>query len=118
MNQPASHPLKPNDYSAYPDAAGRFGDYGGRYVAETLMPNVLALGEAYAAAKADEGFQAELKGELRHYVGRPSALYYARRLSEHHGGARIYLKREELNHTGSHKINHWMGQILLARRMG
>ncbi len=118
MNQPASHPLKPNDYSAYPDAAGRFGDYGGRYVAETLMPNVLALGEAYAAAKADEGFQAELKGELRHYVGRPSALYYARRLSEHHGGARIYLKREELNHTGSHKINNCMGQILLARRMG
>jgi tryptophan synthase beta chain len=118
VNQPASHPLKPNDYSAYPDAAGRFGDYGGRYVAETLMPNVLALGEAYAAAKADEGFQAELKGELRHYVGRPSALYYARRLSEHHGGARIYLKREELNHTGSHKINNCMGQILLARRMG
>ena len=118
MNQAASQTAKPNDYSAYPDANGRFGDYGGRYVAETLMPNVLALGEAYAAAKADEGFQAELRGELKHYVGRPSALYYARRLSEHFGGARIYLKREELNHTGSHKINNCMGQILLARRMG
>ena len=110
-------PLKPNDYSSLPDAQGRFGDYGGRYVAETLMPLVLALGEAYAAAKADEGFQAELRGELKHYVGRPSPLYFARRLSEHHG-ARVYLKREELNHTGSHKINNCMGQILLAQRMG
>ena len=118
MNQPASQTLKPNDYSAYPDAAGRFGEYGGRYVAETLMPNVLALDAAYALAKADEGFQAELRGELKHYVGRPSALYFARRLSAHYGGARIYLKREELNHTGSHKINNCMGQILLARRMG
>jgi tryptophan synthase beta chain len=110
-------PLKPNDYSSLPDAQGRFGDYGGRYVAETLMPLVLALGEAYAAAKVDEGFQAELRGELKHYVGRPSPLYFARRFSEHHG-ARVYLKREELNHTGSHKINNCMGQILLARRMG
>ena len=108
---------KPNDYSAYPDAAGRFGDYGGRYVAETLMPLVLTLGEAYAAAKADAGFQAELALELKHYVGRPSPLYLARRLSERHG-ARVWLKREELNHTGSHKINNCMGQILLARRMG
>ncbi len=118
MNNPATHPLKPNDYSAYPDAAGRFGDYGGRYVAETLMPLVLELGRAYAEAKADPAFQGELKGELKHYVGRPSPLYFARRLSEHYGGARIYLKREELNHTGSHKINNCMGQILLARRMG
>jgi tryptophan synthase beta chain len=109
--------LKPNDYSAYPDAAGRFGDFGGRYVAETLMPLVLALEEAYEAAKADPAFQGELRSELKHYVGRPSPLYLARRLSEHFG-ARIYLKREELNHTGSHKINNCMGQILLARRMG
>ncbi|MFI4934154.1 MAG: tryptophan synthase subunit beta [Caulobacterales bacterium] len=110
-------PLKPNDYSANPDAAGRFGDYGGRYVAETLMPLVLELDLAYAAAKADPEFQGELKSELKHYVGRPSPLYFARRLSAHHG-ARIWLKREELNHTGSHKINNCMGQILLAQRMG
>ncbi len=108
---------KPNDYSAYPDAVGRFGDYGGRYVAETLMPLVLDLGEAYAAAKADEEFQARLAGYLKTYVGRPSPLYFAARLSAH-VGAKIYLKREELNHTGSHKINNCMGQILLAQRMG
>jgi tryptophan synthase beta chain len=107
----------PNDYSAYPDASGRFGDYGGRYVPETLMPLVLELGQAYAAAKADPAFQAELSGFLTHYVGRPSPLYFAARLSEHFG-ARIYLKREELNHTGSHKINNCLGQILLAQRMG
>ena len=110
-------PLKPNDYSAYPDAAGRFGDYGGRYVAETLMPLVLALESAWREAMADPAFQGELASELEHYVGRPSPLYFARRLSEHHG-ARIWLKREELNHTGSHKINNCMGQILLAQRMG
>ena len=110
-------PAQPNDYSAYPDAAGRFGDYGGRYVAETLMPLVLDLGEAYAAAKVDAGFQAELTSYLKHYVGRPSPLYFATRLSEH-VGAKVYLKREELNHTGSHKINNCMGQILLAQRMG
>ena len=81
-------PLIANDYFAYPDADGRFGEYGGRYVAETLMPLVLALGEAYAAAKADAGFQAELAAELKDYAGRPSPLYFARRLSEHHG-ARI-----------------------------
>jgi tryptophan synthase beta chain len=110
-------PLKPNDYSALPDAAGRFGDYGGRFVAETLMPNVLALEAAWRAAKADPAYQRELASELKHYVGRPSPLYHARRLSEHHG-ARIWLKREELNHTGSHKINNCLGQILLAQRMG
>jgi tryptophan synthase beta chain len=110
-------PVPSNDYSAYPDATGRFGDYGGRYVPETLMPLVLDLGEAYAAAKADAGFQAELAGYLKTYVGRPSPLYFAARLSEHFG-AKIYLKREELNHTGSHKINNCLGQILLAQRMG
>jgi len=110
-------PLNPNDYSAYPDPAGRFGDYGGRYVAETLMPLVLALETAWREAMADPAFQGELASELTNYVGRPSPLYFARRLSEHHG-ARIWLKREELNHTGSHKINNCMGQILLAQRMG
>ena len=109
---------KPNDYSAYPDAYGRFGDYGGLYVPETLMPLVKDLDAAYAAAKADEGFQAELAGFLKHYVGRPSPLYFAERLTAHFGGAKIYLKREELNHTGAHKINNCMGQILLAMRMG
>ncbi len=111
-------PAKPNDYSAYPDAVGRFGDYGGRYVAETLMPLVLELDRAYAEAKADPAFQAELAGFLTHYVGRPSPLYFAERLTQHLGGAKIYFKREELNHTGAHKINNCMGQILLARRMG
>ena len=110
--------LRPNDYSAYPDARGRFGEFGGRYVAETLMPLVLELEQAYAAAKADPEFQAELSGYLTHYVGRPSPLYFAERLTRHFGGARIYFKREELNHTGAHKINNCMGQILLARRMG
>ena len=111
-------PAKPNDYSVYPDANGRFGDYGGRYVAETLMPLVLELDRAYSEAKADPAFQAELSGDLTHYVGRPSALYFAERMTAHFGGAKIYLKREELNHTGSHKINNCSGQILLARRMG
>ena len=110
-------PLR-NDYSAMPDAKGRFGDYGGRYVPETLMPNVLALEQAYAQAKADPAFQAELGGYLKHYVGRPSPLYFAERLSAHIGGAKIYFKREELNHTGAHKVNNCMGQILLAMRMG
>jgi tryptophan synthase beta chain len=111
-------PLKPNDYAAYPDAEGRFGDYGGRYVAETLMPLVLELNEAYEAAKADPRFQAELDGYLTHYVGRPSPMYFAERLTAHYGGAKIYFKRDELNHTGAHKINNCMGQILLAQRMG
>lgn len=115
MNAPSA---KPNDYAAYPDANGRFGDYGGRYVPETLMPLVHDLDAAYAAAKADEGFQAEMAGLMTHYVGRPSPLYYAERLTQHFGGAKIYLKREELNHTGSHKINNCIGQILLAQRMG
>jgi tryptophan synthase beta chain len=111
-------PLKPNDYSAYPDGEGRFGDYGGRYVPETLMPLVLELNEAYEAAKADPSFQSELNGYLKHYVGRPSPMYFAERLTNHYGGAKIYFKRDELNHTGAHKINNCMGQILLAMRMG
>ena len=110
--------LRPNDLSALPDANGRFGDFGGRYVAETLMPLVLDLERAYAEAKADPAFQAELRGYLTHYVGRPSPLYFAERLTAHFGGAKIYFKREELNHTGAHKINNCMGQILLAQRMG
>jgi tryptophan synthase beta chain len=109
---------RPNDYTAYPDAEGRFGDYGGRYVPETLMPLVHELDAAYRAAKADAAFQAELAGYLKHYVGRPSPLYFAERLTAHFGGAKVYLKREELNHTGAHKINNCMGQILLAMRMG
>jgi tryptophan synthase beta chain len=109
---------RPNDYAAYPDADGRFGDYGGRYVPETLMPLVHELDAAYVAAKADAAFKTELDGYLKHYVGRPSPLYFAERLTRHFGGAKIYLKREELNHTGSHKINNCMGQILLAMRMG
>jgi tryptophan synthase beta chain len=118
VNAPEKPLGRPNDYSAYPDAHGRFGDYGGQYVPETLMPLVHELEAAYAAAKADEGFHAQLNGLLKHYVGRPSPLYFAERLSAHYGGAKIYLKREELNHTGSHKINNCLGQILLAMRMG
>ncbi len=108
----------PNSWSAYPDENGRFGTFGGRYVAETLMPLVLELDRAYSEAKADPTFQAELAGYMTHYVGRPSPLYFAERLTNHFGGAKIYFKRDELNHTGAHKINNCMGQILLAMRMG
>jgi tryptophan synthase beta chain len=118
VSDPVTVQTRPNDYTAYPDAEGRFGDYGGRYVPETLMPLVHELDAAYRAAKADAVFQAELAGYLKHYVGRPSPLYFAERLTAHIGGARIYFKREELNHTGAHKINNCMGQILLAMRMG
>jgi tryptophan synthase beta chain len=107
-----------NAFSALPDARGRFGDYGGRFVAETLMPNILALEAAYETAKADPHFQSELDIFLRDYVGRPSPLYFAERLTNHFGGAKIYFKRDELNHTGAHKINNCMGQIFLAMRMG
>ena len=93
-------PSLSNTY-AWPDAHGRFGDYGGRYVAETLMPLVLELEQAYLAAKADPSFQAELDDFLEHYVGRPSPLYFAERLTAHHGGADIWFKRDELNHTGA-----------------
>jgi len=109
---------KPNSFRAGPDEDGRFGIYGGRFVAETLMPLILDLQEEWNRAKDDPEFQAELKHLGAHYIGRPSPLYYAERLTEHLGGAKIYFKREELNHTGSHKINNCIGQILLAKRMG
>jgi len=110
--------VPPNSWRTGPDMEGHFGAYGGRFVAETLMPLVLDLEKAYEAAKKDDAFKAELDGLLKHYVGRPSALYFAERLTEKLGGAKIYLKREDLNHTGAHKINNCLGQILLARRMG
>tara|TARA_Y100001960_G_scaffold322195_1_gene398229 strand:- start:1333 stop:2556 length:1224 start_codon:yes stop_codon:yes gene_type:complete len=108
----------PNTYRSGPDEDGRFGIYGGRFVAETLMPLILELEAAYGKAKTDPEFQAELAHFNAHYAGRPSPLYFAERLTAHLGGARIYFKRDELNHTGSHKINNCIGQILLARRMG
>src|SRR5215475_6745246 len=101
-----------------PDAQGRFGAYGGRYVAETLIPLVLDLEQAYRAAQADPAFKAQMDDMWTHYVGRPSPLYFAERLTEHFGGAKIYFKRDELNHTGAHKINNCLGQVLLAKRMG
>jgi tryptophan synthase beta chain len=108
----------PNTLRAGPDEDGRFGIFGGRFVSETLMPNILELEAAYALARNDPAYHAEMGGYLKHYVGRPSPLYFADRLTEHLGGAKIYLKREDLNHTGSHKVNNVLGQILLARRMG
>ena len=108
----------PNSLRTGPDVGGHFGAYGGRFVAETLMPLVLSLEKAYEAAKNDPAFQAELSGLLTHYVGRESPLYFAERLTEHLAGPKIYLKREDLNHTGAHKINNCLGQILLAKRMG
>lgn len=102
----------------YPDAKGHFGPYGGVFVAETLMGALDELREAYAAAQADPSFEAEFRYELEHYVGRPSPIYHARRLSDELGGAQIYFKREDLNHTGAHKVNNCIGQALLARRMG
>ena len=109
---------QPNSFRTGPDDNGHFGIYGGRFVAETLMPLILELEKAYAQAKADPAFQQEMDGYLAHYIGRPSPLYFAERLSAHCGGAKIYLKREELNHTGAHKVNNVLGQILVARRMG
>jgi tryptophan synthase beta chain len=118
---------QPNSFRTGPDERGHFGLYGGRFVAETLMPLILQLEEAYATAKADPEFQKEMDGYLTHYVGRPSPLYFAERLTQHcrnmktasglSGGAKIYFKREELNHTGAHKVNNVLGQIMLARRM-
>ncbi len=114
-----------NTFRGGPDERGRFGDYGGRFVAETLMPLILELETAYRAAKADPAFAAEIEAFQRDYVGRPSPLYYAERLTDHiretagpGRGPRIFFKRDELNHTGSHKINNCLGQILLAKRMG
>jgi tryptophan synthase beta chain len=108
----------PNSYRTGPDERGFFGIHGGRFVAETLMPLILELEAAYGEAKNDPEFRQELEDFLKHYVGRPSPLYFAERLTQHLGGAKIYFKRDELNHTGAHKINNVMGQILLARRMG
>ena len=108
----------PNSLRSGPDNRGRFGDFGGRFVAETLMPAVLEVEQAYGAAKADPSFQKELDYYLKDYVGRPSPLWFAERMTKLLGGAKIYFKRDELNHTGAHKINSCMGQILLARRMG
>lgn len=109
---------KINTYRAGPDEQGHFGIFGGRFVAETLMPLILEVEKAWDAAQADPSFGEELEYYFKHYVGRPSPLYFAKRLTEHFGGAKIYFKRDELNHTGAHKINNCIGQILLARRMG
>ncbi len=114
----ASPPTRANSFRSGPDERGRFGEFGGRFVAETLMPLILDVERAYIAAKADPAFQQELDRYLAHYVGRPSPLWFAQRLTRELGGAKIYFKRDELNHTGSHKANNCMGQILLARRMG
>ena len=109
---------KPNTYRAGPDDRGFFGLFGGRYVAETLMPLILELERAYEDAKRDPAFQRDLDSLNAHYAGRPSPLYFAERLTQHLGGAKVYFKRDELNHTGSHKINNCLGQIQLAQRMG
>ncbi|MDX5931682.1 tryptophan synthase subunit beta [Acidiphilium acidophilum] len=113
MNKPI-----PNSLRNLPDERGRFGEFGGRFVAETLMPLILELEAAYEAAKNDPAFQAEFDYYMKHYVGRPSPLWFAERLTKKLGGAKIYFKRDELNHTGAHKINNCIGQILLAKRMG
>ena len=107
-----------NTFRNGPDDEGHFGIFGGRYVAETLMPLILEVEKAYEAAQADPSFREEMDRYLKYYVGRPSPLYLAERLTSHFGGAKVYLKRDELNHTGAHKINNTIGQILLARRMG
>ncbi|MCA0344866.1 MAG: pyridoxal-phosphate dependent enzyme, partial [Proteobacteria bacterium] len=123
-----TRPLSPNSFRTGPDEAGMFGLFGGRFVAETLMPLILDLEEHWAKAKVDPEFQAELKALSTYYAGRPSKLYFAEGLTRHlrdvasarglDGGAKVFFKREDLNHTGSHKINNCLGQILLARRMG
>ena len=107
-----------NSWEQWPDANGRFGEFGGRYVAETLMPLILDLEKEYRAAKLDPAFKAQMDDMWAHYVGRPSPLYFAERMTQHFGGAKIYFKRDELNHTGAHKINNCLGQVLLAMRMG
>ncbi len=107
-----------NSYTSGPDENGRFGQFGGRFVSETLMPLILDLEKRYEHAKSDDGFWEEMRFLWKHYVGRPSPLYFAERLTERLGGAKVYMKRDELNHTGAHKINNVLGQIILARRMG
>ena len=109
---------KPNSYRTGPDERGFFGLFGGRFVAETLMPVILDLEAAYAAARVDPAFKAEMEQMGKYYIGRPSPLYFAERITEKLGGAKVYFKRDELNHTGAHKVNNVLGQILLARRMG
>ncbi len=116
--QDVNQPPKPNSFRSGPDEEGRFGIFGGRFVAETLMPLILDLQDEWARAKNDPAFKAELENLGTHYIGRPSPLYFAERLTAELGGAKVYFKREELNHTGSHKINNCIGQILLAKRMG
>ncbi|HCE37768.1 pyridoxal-phosphate dependent enzyme, partial [Zymomonas mobilis] len=113
-----SNSVLPNSLRAQPDAGGHFGTFGGQYVPETLMPLILELNQEYRRALKDPSFIAERDDLLEHYVGRPSPLYFAPRLTEAWGGAKIYLKREDLNHTGAHKINNCIGQVLLAKRMG
>ena len=115
---PGMNDHAPNSFRNQPDDRGHFGQFGGRYVAETLMPLILDLEREYTAAKADPAFKAEFDDLLEHYVGRPSPLYFAPRLTEELGGAQVWFKRDELNHTGAHKINNCIGQILLAIRMG
>src|ERR1700678_3197454 len=112
-----SAPGPPDRPKHGPDALGRFGSFGGRFVPETLMDALNQLAAAYEQAKLDPAFQARLDDYLKHYVGRPSPLFHAERLTKHAGGAEIYLKREDLNHTGAHKINNAIGQVMLARRM-
>jgi tryptophan synthase beta chain len=107
-----------NSYRNQPDERGHFGQYGGRYVAETLMPLILEVEKAWNTAKSDAAFWAQYDDLAKHYVGRPSPLYFAQKTTQHFGGAKIYFKRDELNHTGAHKINHCIGQVLLAKRMG
>ena len=107
-----------NTFRNQPDEAGRFGIHGGRFVAETLMPLILNVEKAYKEASADKSFQREMYYYQKHYIGRPSPLYFAERMTAHFGGAKLYLKRDELNHTGAHKINNVLGQALLAKRMG
>jgi len=111
-------PVEPKRLAAVPDASGHFGRYGGKFVPETLMAALEELEQVYLKAKSDPTFESEMQGYLRHYVGRPTPLYFARRLTEYLGGARIYFKREDLCHTGAHKINNTLGQIMLTRRMG
>ncbi len=121
MSAPPIRPIPsstPQDFHAWPDAHGRFGDFGGQYVAETLMAPLAELAAAYERLRRDPAFIAELDHDLKHYVGRPSPIYHAQRLSALVGGARILLKREDLNHTGAHKINNTVGQALVARHMG
>ncbi len=118
MTDPAQTQHPANSLHTGPDEKGHFGPYGGRYVAETLMPLILEVEKTWHAAKEDPAFWEEFKDLAKHYIGRPSPLYFAKATTEHLGGAKIYFKRDELNHTGAHKINHCLGQILVARRMG